>query len=179
MDEAEVKDARAGRLEVRVPRKRRRMDSLALPATAYCRTCHRMVRLIDEAWAQLAQDALYYPGLNEVSEFTCAWRAHGMDTMGSEGWLQTNADISVDAGWLGWPELLAYHDCLPNDFLQAWRHLNPGNSAVRKASALLQESWYEARLYPYDWDLDRQPCNVLSWQVSGPGLDLRGGWMRP
>ena len=175
VDETEANDAKhklaavAARLEVPVPRKRHRVEGLASVAhiSTFCRTTRCMVRLIDHAWAQLTEDALYYPGLNEVSEFTCAWRGHGKDTLGVAGWLSTVADIPVDAGWLGWPEAGMYLDGFSDDFLQAWRQLNPGNLAVRQASALLQEGWYEVRLYPYDWDLDRQPILVISWAIHG------------
>lgn len=176
VDEALARDAKhklaavAARLEVCVPRKRPRAEGLASVAhiASFCRTIHRMVRHIDHAWAQLAEDALYYPGLNEVSEFTCAWRGHGKDTLGVAGWLRTVADIPVDAGWLGWPEAGMYlEDGLSDDFLEAWRQLNPENLAVRQATALLQEGWYEVRLYPHEWDLDRQPILVISWAIHG------------
>lgn len=159
----------ASKLDVRSGLKRRRNDrASSIPhLLTFIRASHRTVQLIDHTWDQLSKEAIYYPGLHEVSDFTCAWRGHAGDTMGVAGWMRTTADIQPDAGWIGWAEASADHGGQPDDFLEAWRRLNPGNMAVRKASALLKEAWYETRLYPYDWEMDRQPILVISWVVSG------------
>ena len=136
-------------------------------AVLFQRTCQELIDCIMEAWGQLANGAIFYPGLTESSEATCVWRDHPSAFCPLLNAMLVRAGVRQKGEWESWRHLMGPARPLPKTFLDAWRTLNPETPAVARISSLLEHGTYEVRIYPYDAVHDRQPILVLTWAIFG------------
>ena len=150
-------------LGTRPVRTLRLAGKLILEAVLFQQACNELIDCIMEAWGQLANRAMCYPGLMESSETTCVWRDRPSAFRPLVNAMLVKAGVQQNEEWESWRHLVGPPEPLAKTFLDAWRALNPETPVVARITSLLEHGTYEVRIYPYDEVYDRAPILLLTW----------------
>ena len=146
----------------------RRTGEIVSEGMLFQRACHQITDLIIDSWSYLADGPILYPGLSAPFNHICVLRDNPACVSPLLDKMLLTAGVMDISAWESWQNFVDptwWHS--PKTFVDAWRGLNPGTSAVTRIANLLEEGTYEVRIYGYDAQCDRQPILALSWILFG------------